>query len=90
MGTDAANLRSLRDVLRALVICIIGCALVAGIAIAMAEESGVRRSDSASAVACDGAAKLGTATESKATANAKGLVDNLKSMLSKPKEAKAA
>jgi len=30
------------------------------------------------------------ATESKATANAKGLVDNLKSMLSKPKEAKAA
>jgi hypothetical protein len=68
MGTDAANLRSLRDVLRALVICIIGCALVAGIAIAMAEESGVRRSDSASAVACDGAAKLGTATESKAKA----------------------
>jgi hypothetical protein len=30
------------------------------------------------------------APESKAAANAKGLVDNLKSMLSKPKEAKAA
>jgi len=29
-------------------------------------------------------------TESKATAGAKGLVDNLKSMLSKPKQDKAA
>jgi pilus assembly protein CpaE len=36
------------------------------------------------------ASEEGVATESKAAASAKGLVDNLKSMLSKPKEAKAA
>jgi pilus assembly protein CpaE len=36
------------------------------------------------------ASEEGAATESKAAASAKGLVDNLKSMLSKPKEAKAA
>jgi pilus assembly protein CpaE len=35
------------------------------------------------------ASEEGAATESKA-ASAKGLVDNLKSMLSKPKQAKAA
>jgi pilus assembly protein CpaE len=36
------------------------------------------------------ASEEGAATESKAAASAKGLVDNLKSMLSKPKQAKAA
>jgi len=36
------------------------------------------------------ASEEGVATESKGAASAKGLVDNLKSMLSKPKEAKAA
>jgi pilus assembly protein CpaE len=36
------------------------------------------------------ASEEGAATESKAGASAKGLVDNLKSMLSKPKQAKAA
>jgi pilus assembly protein CpaE len=36
------------------------------------------------------ASEEGAAPESKAAASAKGLVDNLKSMLSKPKQAKAA